>query len=310
MSGAKYPEDPVVQAIVGPVPPQSWGGRVLLDNNANAPNSPKSAVFVYTPPFKEPRFFWVQLRFALDQSLFVNGVPGQPQLPFTETMVNDGSAIGEVTVTVKRAVSGQAGTLDDSYVVSGAPSLMGQSTWFPVMLLPCKQLVINIENTGDLAVWVDCTCAPLTTLTNEQLLALRWSPSSTGAKGVNNRPNVFGFGDVPGTIGNGPHRVPATNVATQLLPADNTRRQFWITNEGSTRLALRFSNHDPDVTASSESWDVILAPKGGAGGLPSFYQSPLDAYWGEVRGIWEGSPTGFALASSAIYLLQPFNDPV
>lgn len=300
-------DDVNVQAIVGPVPPQSWGGRLLLDNNANGVNatSPKSAVFVYTPPFKEPRFFWIQMRFALGETAKLPF--GVPILPFSETMVNDGSAIGEVTVTVKRSVSAQAGTMDDTYVVSGAPTTIGPTQWFPVMIIPGKQLVINVENTGDLPIWIDCTCAPLTTLTNDQLIALRWSTASTGAKGVNARPNVFGFGDVPGTESNGPTRKPSSTTSQLLLPADPTRRQFWVSNESTSRLALRFSNHDPVVTAGSESWDVILDPKGP--GNFSRYQSPVDAYWGEVRGVWEAA-NGFALASSAIYFLTSVNEAV
>jgi hypothetical protein len=293
--------DAIVQAIVGPVPPQAWGGRYLLDNNPGG-RTPKKSVFVYTPPFKEPRFFWVQMRFALDGGRFAGGTPGQPELPFSETMVNDGTSIGQVTVSVKRSVSAQGGTMDDSYVVDGAPSVAGETSWFPVMVLPGKQLVIDIENTGEVAIWVDCSCAPLTTLTQEQLMALRWSTGSTGGQGINARPNVFGFGDVPGTIGNGPKRTPASATPQLLLPADPTRRQFWVSNESTDRLALRFSNHDPDVTAASESWDVILDAKGP--GNFSRYQSPVDAYWGEVRGVWEGT-NGFALASGAIYFLQP-----
>lgn len=300
--------DPIVQSIEGPVPPQSWGGRYFLDNNQGA-RDPKGAVFVYTPPFKEPRFFWIQMRFAIDSGLIAGKPAGTPALPFSETMVNAGTAIGEVTVTVKRSVSGQAGTMDDSYVVSGGPTLAGQTSWFPVMILPGKQLVINVENTGDFPIWVDCSCAPLTTLTNDQLLALRWSTASTGGQGINARPNVFGFGDVPGTLANGPKRTPAAAAPALLLPADTSRRQFWISNESDQRLALRFSNHDPDVSAGNESWDVILDPKGP--GNFSRYQSPVDAYWGEVRGVWEGAaPGGFALASSAIYFLQPNDEPL
>lgn len=283
------------------MPPQAWGGRYFLDNNDGG-RSPKKSVFVFTPTYEEPRFFWIQMRFALDAGLFTGGTQGQPQNPFSEVMVNAGTAIGEVTVTLTQSLSAQAASMPESYVISGAPTTAGQTSWWPVMVLPGKKLVMNIENTGDLGIWVDCACAPLTTLTQEQLMALRWSTASTGSQGINARPNVFGFGDVPGTLANGPTRTPAAAAPAVLLPVDPTRRQFWVSNESDQRLALRFSNHDPVVTPGSESWDLILDAKGGAN---SRYQSPLDSYWGEVRGVWEGAPGGFALASSAIYFLQP-----
>ena len=291
------------EIVEGVVPPQAWGGRYFLQNNPGGPQ-PKKSVMIFTPQFREPRLFYVQMRFANDGGIVPGGTPGQPASPFSEIMVNDGTAIGKVDVTMTRALTAQSASMDDSYVISGAPSDPRESGWLPVSIVAAKKLVINVENTGDLGIWIDATIVPLKTLTHEQLMSLRWSTSKLGGGGTqrNTLPNTFGFGDVAGTGNNGPKRTTASPAPATLLPADNTRRQFWVSNEGSTRLALRFGPHDPDVTGGTESWDVILDAKGGAF---SRYQSPLDTFWGEVRGVWEGgSPSGFALASSAIYFLE------
>ena len=294
------------EIVDGVIPPQAWGGRYFLDNNDGGKTT-RQSVLVFSPQYKEPRFFYLQLRFALDQGILGGGQAGQPVLPFSEKIVNAGSAIGKVAVTMTRALTGQSASMDDSYIISGAGNDPTQPYWLPISVVAAKKIVVNVKNIGDLGLWVDFTIAPLKTLTQEQLLALRWSTSSQPEGGapastVNSFPNTFGFGRVAGTLGNGPTRSNASAAVVQLLPADASRRQFWISNESPERLAVRFGPNDPVVTPGSESWDVILDAKGGAN---SRYQSPLDTFWGEVRGVWEGAPpTGFALASSAIYLLE------
>ncbi len=306
MNDRERQHDPHMQGVVaGVVPPQAWGGRYFL-NNPDAQTPPDRSVFVFSPQYMEPRFFYLQMRFALDGSIVSGHQKGQPALPWSEKIVNAGSAIGKVAVTMTRALTGQAASVDDSYIISGAGNDPTQPFWLPVSIVAAKKLVINVQNIGDLGLWVDLTIVPLNTLTDNQLMSLRWSTSQQPVGGapattVNPFPNTFGFGNVAGTLGNGPTRTPASNVAAQLLPSDTSRRQFWVSNEGTTRLALRFGPHNPSVGAGTESWDMILDAKGGA---MSRYQSPLDTFWGEVRGVWEGAPAGFALASSAIYLLE------
>jgi hypothetical protein len=68
---------------------------------------------------------------------------------------------------------------------------------------------------------------------------------------------------------------------------------------------LRFGPFDPSVAGGSESWDVVLDAQ--APGANYRYESPLDTFWGEVRGVWFAA-NGFALASSGIYIQQNASD--
>jgi hypothetical protein len=293
----------LVNRIIGPAHnPNAWGGRSYLSNNDND-KFPRSATLVFTPTFEVPRLFFVQMLFANDLSLITGAPSGQNAvLPFSSVVPNVGTAIGGFQVRVQRSMSDKGSTTEDVYNLSGSGDLPEEPTWLPISIVSAKKLVIVVKNIGDVSQWVDVSVTPIETLTQDQMIALRWSTAAATSTSIDNSlPNIFGFGEVAGTIGNGPTRVPASATPVELLPADQTRRQFWISNESTDRLALRFSaTQAPDVTPGSESWDVILGAKGSA---TAAYQSPLDAYWGRIQGVWEGT-NGFALANSAIYLIR------
>jgi hypothetical protein len=182
--------------------------------------------------------------------------------------------------------------IEDSYVINGFSPTQAEPAWLPVSIVIARKLVITAENIdaspGHENQFVDISVALVDTIDSGQIIQERYAGSDTFL------PNIFGFGDVPQLF-----RTAANAAPVQLLPPDQTRRQFWVTNEGTTRLALRFSQNNPDVTPGTEAWDVILDPKGTLGGVTR-YESKLDAYWGPVNGVWEGAPTGFALASGAV----------
>jgi hypothetical protein len=245
------------------------------------------AMLVWTPTFDIPRPFWIQVLFA--STIAGPGgtlVPALPFQPFSSA---------RVLVTISRYIDQYGAAIEDSYVVNGYNPSLTEPAWLPVAIVSARKVTITaqlIDTTpGHTTQFVDASVAVVDAIDTGQIIQSRYSSSAAGSGTF--LPNIFGFGDVPKIV-----RVPQNVVAVQLLPADQTRRQFWITNEGSARLALRFSSNNPDVTPGAEAWDVILDPKGTLGGLTR-YQSPNDAYWGEVRGIWEGAGAGFAMCSGA-----------
>jgi hypothetical protein len=248
---------------------------------------PRKQMLVWTPTFDIPRPFWVQILFASatgDQ----NGtlVPALPFQPFSSARVK---------ITIARFVDayGLGQAIEDSYIVNGFNPSATEPAWMPVAIVAARKVTITAEiideTPGHTQQFVDASVSVVDAIDTEQILASRYTPSTDGSATF--LPNIFGWGDVPTKV-----RTPQNAAAVQLLPADQTRRQFWITNEGTARLALSFGKNDPDVTPGAESWDVILDAKGGA---VTRYESPTNAHWGEVRGIWEAAGAGFAVASGA-----------
>jgi hypothetical protein len=264
-----------------------WETCKLLErfgtNQAN-----RKATFVWTPSFPEPRPFFVQVFFAsaLDGSTTGTYVPALPFQPFSSARMQ---------VTIQRYVDDFGAALVDSYIINGFNPSTFEPAWLPVAIVMARKIVVTVEiideTPGHVRQWVDASVALVETIDTEQIIQSRYASSANGENLF--LPNVFGFGDVPQVV-----RTPQDVVPQLLLPADQTRRQFWITNEGDSRLAVKFGRSDPSVTAGAESWDIILDPKGGPG--PTSYQSIKDAHWGEVRGIWEAAGGGFALASGAV----------
>jgi hypothetical protein len=261
-----------------------WETRKLLEIGDTAK---KRATVVWTPSFPEPRPFYVQAFFAATVSS-ADGTTLNPALPF------EAFSTSRILITVQRYIDDYGGVLEDSYVINGSSPTPEEPAWLPISIVTARKLVITAEiidtAPGHGTQFVDISVSLVETIDTEQIIQSRYAPSANGSGTF--LPNIFGFGDVPQIV-----RVAQNVAAVQLLPPDQTRRQFWITNEGTARLAIRFSTNDPDVTAGAQKWDVILDAKGGA---VTRYESPLNAYWGEVRGIWEGAGAGFALASGAI----------
>lgn len=247
----------------------------------------KRAALVWTPKFDVPRTFYVQLLFAST----VAGPGGNtlvPALPFQPF------SSARVLVTIQRYMDDFGTVQADSYIINGYSSSPVEPAWLPVAIVTARKVVINVEiiddSAGHTTQFVDGSVALVDTIDTPQIIQARYTPSDAG--GSTFLPNIFGWGDVPEVV-----RTAQNAAAVELLPSDQTRRQFWITNEGTARLALRFSSNNPVVAAGLERWDVILDAKGGA---VTRYQSPPDTYWGPVRGIWEAAGAGFAMASGAV----------
>lgn len=261
-----------------------WETNALLVFNDQGK---KKQTLVWTPKFDVPRPFYVQLLFA--STIAGPGgstlVPALPFQPFSSARIQ---------ITLTRYIDDYGNSQEDSYIVNGFSPTATEPAWLPVAIVTARKVVITAEivdsSPGHTTQFVDASISLVDAIDTPQIIQARYAPSVAGSDTF--LANVFGFGDVPQVV-----RTAQSATAVQLLPVDQTRRQFWVSNEGTARLALRFSSNDPDVTPGSESWDVILDAKGGAF---SRYQSPLDSFWGEVRGIWETAGAGFALASGAI----------
>lgn len=258
-----------------------WQTRKLLQTFV--PQN-RSGTFIWTPVYEAPRPFYVQVQFASAEQQA--GSPATPALPFQPF------SSARVKITLQRYNDDFGGVLEDSYIVNGYNPSEVEPAWLPVAIVATRKLVILAEcideAPGHTAQFVDVTASLVETIDTRAIIQDRYSGSATFL------PNIFGFGEVP-IVAN----VAASAAPVQLLPADQTRRQFWITNEGDTRMAIRFSANNPDVSPGTEAWDVILDPKGGA---VTRYESPVDSYWGPINAVWEGAPTGFAMVSGASIL--------
>lgn len=262
-----------------------WGARYLLEHGT--PGTPPTIAgarvgrqtFVDSRLFEVPTLFYIQVKFASVLTA-VGGTPA-PALPF-QSFSSD-----RIQFTVRRQLDDFGGLITDTYIVNGFTPTTGEPMWFPVAVVSARKLQILAEDIdtapGHGSQYVDVVATPVTSLDDQLVIAER--DDLVGQ-------NVFGYSHTRGGF-----RTAASAVPVLLLPADASRRQFFISNEGSTRLALSFDqNNPPNVGAGTESWTVILDAKGGAN---SRYVSPMDSYWGPVEGVWEGVPTGFAMADGS-----------
>lgn len=260
----------------------AWGGRRLLSIASGAspalPNSTTRATLVDTPMFEASTMFLLSLNFGANNGFAVTPAP----VGFSPL------AAARVNVTLRHGMDPRQGTIDDVYSLSPSAFLQPGETgvtnpvWLPVSLIETRKLTVLVEITtagaSPNSVWVDCAATPVTALDSEQILA---------ARGDNT--NVFGWPSMVSTR----TAYVASPAHVTLLDASAARRQFFVTNEATTRLALGFGQV-PDLTPGSERWDVILDAKGGPN---PFYRSGVDQHWGVVYGIWETGGAGFAMAT-------------
>jgi hypothetical protein len=261
---------------------QRWGSRKLLQRGqATIPGATGgAATLVETPLFAQPQLFYLQVRFA---AVVLNtGNTPNPLLPF-QSVSSD-----HIRFTVRRLLDEYAGETTDVYDVNGNTTSVVIPAWFPVGVIGARKLQILAENVdanpGHGTQYVDVVAVPVTSIDQQLLIAERDDPFGQ---------NIFGYSHTNN------FRTAASALPVQILGPDASRRQFFITNEGTTRLALSFSGNNPNVGAGAEDWSVILDAKGGA---YTRYVSPMDSFWGEVRGVWEGAPGGFAMASAATFI--------
>lgn len=263
-----------------------WGARyLLLQGSPGAPPSiPGGRVgrqtFVDSRLFDVPTLFYIQVKFASVLTAAVGGTPA-PALPF-QSFSSD-----RIKFTLRRQLDDYGGLITDEYIVNGFTPTVGEPMWFPVAVVSGRKLQLLAEDIdaapGHGSQYVDVVVTPVTSIDDQLVISER--DDLVGQ-------NVFGYSHTRGGF-----RTAASAVPVLLLPADASRRQFFISNEGTTRLALSFDpNSPPNVGAGTESWTVILDAKGGAN---SRYTSPMDSYWGPVEGVWEGVPAGFAMADGS-----------
>lgn len=85
-------------------------------------------------------------------------------------------------------------------------------------------------------------------------------------------------------------RVAAAIVTTDLLLANQLRKQFIVHNHATSNLALKFGA-GASVAAGAESYTTLLASG-------ARYESPLGGYGGRVTGVWDAADaTGEALVT-------------
>ena len=210
-------------------------------------NVRRSAMFVETPVYQEPRLWRLELLFSGPRQ-----VPPSPLTPWVPQNMNVA-----LQVTLRAALDRDKATETTKTILTspnGAaafPLILQHA--FPKRYQAGHQIGVSVEALGS----------------NPDVIGVQASLVEVSAA-------RDAYGDAPFMA-----QFAQSSVSQLFLPANALRRQFFVQNMGDTPLYVAFDLAAAGPSGGPPRWTFALIGVGDA------YESPVDGYQGPVSGVWD-----------------------
>lgn len=228
---------------------QLFGNYVILSSIAGTgtlKNLRRSAMFVETPVYDVPKLWRLDVWFDGPAPF------ASPVLPLTP-WVPAGLGVNNVRVTVRHALDRDKQTAVEVFDLQGLTNVPGSQCAMPQRFFAGHQVGVSVECRNPVhgsPVGVQVSLVEVTALDRDPY-----------------RNAAFG-------------RFAQSTLSANFLLPNEKRRQFFVTNWGTTGLYVAF-DYFAVAPGLTQHYTVALPNRG------DVYESPRDCYQGFVSGVWE-----------------------